>query len=312
MPSPKMVERPAALEEFVASLRRLRERAGDPSFRRMASKSGAVSHATLHLTVTGHRLQPWETVREFVRACDGDEDEWHARWQRTRDALADGAGTCGSADSGDIGEPRTADDPEPAEPAAAVRAAPLPAPRDAVGVPVPAAGTPERPRPWWRSAPVTAGLVAVVVALVAVVVVLVANPGDQPPSEQSVAAASGSLHPGDATRFVGDVTIPDGTEVRPGSQFVKVWELQNTGSVEWRQRHLQRIDLPIGQDDCRTPERIPVTDTAPREHVQITVTVRAPATAPADCKVRWKMVDDSGRELLPGYRPIFFEVRVRS
>src|SRR5690606_21342732 len=54
----------------------------------MAERSGAVSHATLHLTVKGRRLQPWETVREFVRACGGDEAEWSARYARTKAILS--------------------------------------------------------------------------------------------------------------------------------------------------------------------------------------------------------------------------------
>ena len=32
----------------------------------------------------------------------------------------------------------------------------------------------------------------------------------------------------------------DGTPVAVGSTFVKVWEVQNTGSVPWRGRYLQR------------------------------------------------------------------------
>jgi hypothetical protein len=85
---PRTDERPPELEAFMDELRKLRTRAGEPSFRKMAARSGAVSHATLHLTVTGKRLQPWETVREFVRACDGDEQEWHARWQGVQLVLA--------------------------------------------------------------------------------------------------------------------------------------------------------------------------------------------------------------------------------
>ncbi len=259
-----MEERPAALEEFMAGLRQLRERAGEPSFRRMASKSGAISHATLHLTVTGYRLQPWETVREFVRACDGDEAEWHTRWRDTSLALS----------TEDKDENRV------------------------VGAP---------PRAWWRSSWLFASL-AVVVAAVAVAVVMVVAPDEDPPT----ASPNTPLYPGDASRFITDVTIPDRTVVKPDSQFVKVWEIQNSGTVHWRDRYLQRIEPPIGPDDCRTPERIPINDTAPQQHVQITVTVRTPTTAPVDCKVRWKMVDESGQKLLPFLRPIYFEVWVRS
>jgi len=258
------VDRPAALEEFMAALRALRADAGDPSFRRMAAKSGAVSHATLHLTVTGYRLQPWETVREFVRACDGDEDAWQARWERTARALSD--------------------DPPPE---------PAPAPR----------------RPWWRGPRLLVPAAVVVVAAAAVVAVRVTAGGGTPAPRSADPRAM--VYRGDASTFIGDVTYPDGTVVKPDTQFVKVWEVRNSGSVEWRNRYLQRLDLPVRDDDCGTPERIPVNHTFPRQTVQITVTVRTPSRAPVNCKVRWKMVDASGRVLMPAYRPIYFDVRVR-
>ncbi|MFD6068416.1 NBR1-Ig-like domain-containing protein [Amycolatopsis lurida] len=253
MPEPRTGERAPELEAFMDGLRKLRTRAGEPSFRKMAAKSGAVSHATLHLTVTGTRLQPWETVREFVRACDGDEEEWHARWQGVQLVL--------SADR----------EPEPA--------------------------------PRWRSKRVLVPLALVLVAAIAAVVVLLL------PGEQGTPAPP---HPGDSSRFVADVTIPDDTVVKPGTQFVKVWELENTGTVEWRKRYLRRTDLPVAPGTCRTPDRIPVNDTAPRGRVQVTVTVSAPQNAPADCKVFWKMVDEQDRELFPASRPIYFSVLVRA
>ncbi|AXB44705.1 NBR1-Ig-like domain-containing protein [Amycolatopsis albispora] len=258
MPRLQAEERAPELESFMAGLRELRKRAGEPSFRKMAAKSGAVSHATLHLTVTGRRLQPWETVREFVRACDGDEEEWHARWQGVHLALS--------------------------------------------GERTPASAAPVA---WWRSKRVAVPLVAVLVAAVAVAVVVLL------PREQQAAAPPGPPYPGDSSRFVADVTIPDDTVVKPGEQFVKVWEIQNTGTVEWRNRFLRRTDLPVAPNACRTPERIPINDTAPQQHVQITVTVSAPPTAPVDCRVYWKMVDDQDREFLPGRRPIYFSVLVR-
>ncbi len=34
-------------------------------------------------------------------------------------------------------------------------------------------------------------------------------------------------------RFVQDVTIFDGTELAPGTQFTKIWRLRNSGSIAW-------------------------------------------------------------------------------
>ncbi|QFU86864.1 NBR1-Ig-like domain-containing protein [Amycolatopsis sp. YIM 10] len=280
MPRLQAGERAPELESFMAGLRELRARAGEPSFRKMAAKSGAVSHATLHLTVTGRRLQPWETVREFVRACDGDEEEWRARWLGVHLALS-----------------------SPTSESAAVESLPVP---EAESASVSALGSDTGTGvTWWRSKRVVVPLAAVLVAAVVVVVVLLV------PRHEEAAAPPGPPYPGDSSSFVADVTIPDDTVVKPGEQFVKVWEIKNTGTVEWRNRFLRRTDVPVAANACRTPERIPINDTAPQQHVQVTVTVSAPPTAPVDCRVYWKMVDEQDRELLPGRRPIYFSVLVR-
>lgn len=264
----------------MADLRQLRRQAGEPSFRQMANRSGAVSHATLHLTVTGHRLQPWETVREFVRACGGDETVWQARWQETHDALD----TDEESDS-DVANPSFQTGSDTGEAAA------------------------EPTRRWWRSKRLLVPLAVGVVVVITTAAVLLLGRNENAP----VAALDldGTVHEGDSSKFLADVTVPDGTVVQPGEQIVKVWLLRNNGSVYWRDRYLERVEQSSGPDSCRTPDRVPINDTAPQQNVQISVVVRAPATAPAACKVHWKMVDESGRELLPGYRPIFFELRVR-
>jgi hypothetical protein len=37
----------------------------------------------------------------------------------------------------------------------------------------------------------------------------------------------------DAAILIADVTIPDGTEIKPGLDFEKVWRIQNTGTCTW-------------------------------------------------------------------------------
>lgn len=68
--------------EFQAALRQLRADAGGPSYRVMAKRSGAVSHSALHEATSGARLPTWLVVREYVRSCDGDEQQWKRRWAR--------------------------------------------------------------------------------------------------------------------------------------------------------------------------------------------------------------------------------------
>ncbi len=279
MPEQPDGQRPGPLEEFVDELVRLRAAAGNPSFRRMAARSGAISHATLHQTVAGYRLQPWETVREFVRACDGDEAALREHWQRTHLALSE------STDSASTG----------------------------------GRSTRRRGGPWRRLQRGSRRLVAiaasvVLVACAAAVVFAVAEGRPATPAGEgtpSPVTPTGPAVPEDVSRFIADVTIPDGTVVEPGRTFVKVWEIQNAGSVRWHDRYLQRIDKPLGPTDCRTPRRVPIGDTYPRERIKISVRVTAPSTAPTDCMVRWKMVDSSGREMFPSLRPVYFLVHIR-
>jgi hypothetical protein len=34
-------------------------------------------------------------------------------------------------------------------------------------------------------------------------------------------------------RYIADVTIPDGTVIKPGGKFIKTWKIMNTGDCQW-------------------------------------------------------------------------------
>lgn len=80
-------ERQRRIGAFAAELHQLRVSAGTPSFRKIASLSGCISHTTLAEAEKGLRLPSWETTREFVKACQGDEADWRRRWERTKEAI---------------------------------------------------------------------------------------------------------------------------------------------------------------------------------------------------------------------------------
>src|SRR5690349_4300848 len=93
-----------AAEKFAEQLRTLRTDVGNPSFRKMAGRSGRISHTTLHEAAAGTRFPSWETTREFVRACEADEAQWRCRWEDaqrpgTAHAGPDGARTPVDTDS---------------------------------------------------------------------------------------------------------------------------------------------------------------------------------------------------------------------
>jgi hypothetical protein len=265
------------IEEFAAALRELRADAGNPSFRAMAARSGKISHTTLHEAATGHRFASWSTTREYVKACGGDLSEWGERWQEVSTRIQ-------HSQSDDASPPRA----QSSEMTLAVPVAPPQSSR----------------RKWTAIGVVTAA--ATTAAAVTAVVTMTGTGGDSTASAQPV---QGVRISGDRSRFINDVTIPDGTHVKVGQRFLKVWQIENAGSVTWAGRYLQRMDLPPGQHSCKTPDRVSIPYSAPGALVDISVPVVA-ADVPGNCWVGWKMVDDKGHPYLASARPLYFLVTV--
>ncbi len=257
-------QRSRAIAEFADELHRLRVSAGSPSFRKMASLSGCISHTTLAEAVKGLRFPSWETTQEFVKACRGIEADWRARWESAKKDI-------------------TPEAPAPAPPLDAHRT--------------------DRRR---RLLPLAAGLVVLGLGIV-IIMMRIFSPSSS--AEDGELASKEALVEGDHSRFIRDVTVPDGSQVQVREEFVKVWEIMNAGNVIWRDRSLQRQDLPVSPDTCQTPERIPIGDTLPNQRVMVSVRVTAP-NEPTTCKIDWKMVDEQGRQFLPKSRPLYFLVHV--
>jgi next-to-BRCA1 protein 1 len=79
-------------------------------------------------------------------------------------------------------------------------------------------------------------------------------------------------------RYVRDVTLPDGSEVAPGAQLVKVWRFRNESSKPWPEgSHL----LWVGKKSDRlgAPESTPVPVCQPGQEVDVSVPLVAPAQA---------------------------------
>ena len=74
------------LVEFARELRALRARAGDPKFAAMSRRTGR-SKTALADAASGRHLARWETVEDFVRACEADPRPWRSRWEEVRSTL---------------------------------------------------------------------------------------------------------------------------------------------------------------------------------------------------------------------------------
>jgi hypothetical protein len=273
-----MEDQRAATERFAEQLRELRTSVGNPSFRKMAGQSGRISHTTLHEAAAGTRFPSWETTREFVRACKADEAQWRRLWEDSQRQE-----TVSDTSDGDVPDSDVPD----------------------IVAAAPAVKTVAKGRRRWLAA-TSAVLVAM---LAAVGVVIRVRSSDAPTAAPSASATfSDSLIPGDASKFVGDVTFPDGTKVKVNQRFEKVWALANVGSVAWHKRFLAPTS-PTGEGGCQVPDRVTIGDTAPGDRVMISVPVTAPST-PGKCMVSWKMVDEQGQPYFPSRRPVYFLVDV--
>ncbi|MEU7909157.1 NBR1-Ig-like domain-containing protein [Actinoplanes sp. NPDC049118] len=314
-----MEDQRAAAEGFAEQLRDLRTAVGDPSFRKMAGRSGRISHTTLHEAAAGTRFPSWETTREFVRACEADEAEWRRRWEdaqrpATVHTVPAGALTPVVTDSVAV----VVTDVAAAEksPAASSELAPMDQSALRAADHTQAAdettGTRQRRLPW---------LVAAAAVAAMFVVLGIAVRGHSAPDGSGAAASpssapapspaksSDTLVPGDSSKFIADVTIPDGTKVKVNARFVKVWAIANVGTVAWQNRYLAPMIPSADDDGCRVPDRVAIGDTPPGEQVMISVPVTAPSR-PGKCWVPWKMVDEHGRAFFPSRRPVYFLVTV--
>jgi WD40 repeat protein len=72
---------------FAADLRRLREKAGTPTYRKLAEHAH-YSVATLAGAASGRRLPSLAVTLAYVRACGGDVQEWEQRWHAVAAEIA--------------------------------------------------------------------------------------------------------------------------------------------------------------------------------------------------------------------------------
>lgn len=270
----------------------LKLRAGDPSYEVMRSRLGAAaSKSALSAAARGRDLPSWETVWEFVRCLadpgtemDSLRREWRDRWEAARvdvEGVVSPAGGVVPPEGGVVPREGVVP-PERVVPPEGV----VPPPRGRSRFPI--RGRERRI--------LTIGLAIGATAGASMWLLVAASSPAAPPIE------------GDAVAFVGDVTIPDGTLVRPGDRFVKTWSLRNTGTVSWVGRYLVRLPSTDG-GGCRTPDRVPVPSTEPGAVTHVSVVVDAPGH-PSSCKVYWKLADERNRPYFPLGRPMFFDVVV--
>jgi DNA-binding XRE family transcriptional regulator len=121
---------------------------------------------------------------------------------------------------------------------------------------------------------------------------------NRPPQRKSLDDAWPYPIPGDASTFVADITIPDGTVMPPYHKFEKIWRIRNSGTVPWIGRWLARVGAPRGHGIPASPYKVKIPDTQPGKEVDIKVKMQSQALA-GSSQAHFKMVDDDEREYFP-------------
>jgi hypothetical protein len=104
--------------------------------------------------------------------------------------------------------------------------------------------------------------------------------------------------------WVADVTVPDGTEMTPGQDFVKTWKIRNIGSCTWGTGY--SAIFAYGEKMSGVAE--PMTGAvAPGEEVEISVRFKAPDNA-GEYSTYWRMANASS---VPFGENIFMLIVVR-
>lgn len=91
-----------------------------------------------------------------------------------------------------------------------------------------------------------------------------------------------------------DVTIPDGTPMTPGQEFVKTWKIRNTGICTWNTNYKPIFSYSSPPNEDMDAQPIALTAlVAPGQEVDVSVQFKAPATR-GEYTGYWQMVNDKG------------------
>lgn len=91
-----------------------------------------------------------------------------------------------------------------------------------------------------------------------------------------------------------DVTIPDGTPMTPGQEFVKTWKIKNTGICTWDTSYKAIFSYSSPPNERMSAQPLPLTAlVAPGQEVEVSVQFKAPTTA-GEYKGYWQMVNAKG------------------
>jgi hypothetical protein len=120
--------------------------------------------------------------------------------------------------------------------------------------------------------------------------IVVSTPTSSLPSASPTSTGQATTNSGDNAKWDKDITIPDGSLIKPGTTFEKTWSVLNDGTTTWTKDYqLMYVD------GTQTPTLMVKLnkDVKPGELTQITIKFVAP-TALGTYSSYWKMYNTSG------------------
>lgn len=109
----------------------------------------------------------------------------------------------------------------------------------------------------------------------------------------------------DVAGFVADITIPDGTELAPGTIFTKTWSLRNDGSCTWNSNYLLYF-FSGNQLDGPSSQQLTEDEIYPGYSVEVSLELIAPDEE-GNYIGYWALENDSGDTFGIGtYREPFY------
>jgi hypothetical protein len=92
-------------------------------------------------------------------------------------------------------------------------------------------------------------------------------------------------------KYLKDVTIPDGTTMKPGEAFTKTWQVENNGTCAWQPGF--KFDVFGGDGMSGNP--ILLTQTVePGGRMELSVSLTAPLDQQGLVAGTWRMADENG------------------
>ena len=119
--------------------------------------------------------------------------------------------------------------------------------------------------------------------------------GTAPTLDSGTVTTTGTEAPGSAcvenVAMTKDVTIPDGTKLRPAQTFVKTWRLKNNGTCPWTTGYAMVF---AKGDSLGAPLQVPFpAAVAPGASIDVSVKMTAPVT-PGTYRGNWQIRDTTG------------------